>query len=33
MALLHDISDTLGAHTHANIAAAMLQPFVSEARH
>jgi predicted HD phosphohydrolase len=30
MALLHDIGDTLGACNHADIAAAILQPFVSE---
>lgn len=30
MALLHDIGDTLGAYNHAEIAAAILQPFVSE---
>jgi len=29
-ALLHDIGDTLGSYNHPDIAAAMLQPFVSE---
>lgn len=29
-ALLHDIGDTLGSFNHADIAAAMLKPFVSE---
>ena len=29
-ALLHDIGDTLGAYNHADIAAAILRPFVSE---
>ncbi|QKG69974.1 HD domain-containing protein [Erythrobacter mangrovi] len=33
MALLHDIGDTLGAYNHADIAAAILQPFVSEELH
>lgn len=33
MALLHDIGDTLGAYNHADIAAAMLKPFVSEEIH
>lgn len=32
-ALLHDIGDTLGSYNHANIAAAILQPFVSEDNH
>ncbi len=32
-ALLHDIGDTLGAFNHADIAAAILQPFVSERNH
>ena len=32
-ALLHDIGDTLGPYNHADIAAAVLQPFVSEANH
>ena len=32
-ALLHDIGDTLGSFNHADIAAAMLRPFVSEANH
>jgi predicted HD phosphohydrolase len=30
-ALLHDIGDTLGAYNHADIAAAILKPFVSDA--
>jgi predicted HD phosphohydrolase len=30
-ALLHDIGDSLGAYNHPDIAAAILQPFVSEA--
>jgi predicted HD phosphohydrolase len=29
-ALLHDIGDTLGPHNHANVAAAIVQPFVTE---
>lgn len=33
MALLHDIGDTLGAYNHADIAAAILRPFVSEELH
>ena len=33
MALLHDIGDTLGAHNHPDIAAAILKPFVSEELH
>lgn len=32
-ALLHDIGDTLACYNHADLAAAMLQPFVSEANH
>lgn len=32
-ALLHDIGDTLGPRNHADIAAAILQPYVSEANH
>ena len=32
-ALLHDIGDTLGSFNHPDIAAAVLQPFVSEANH
>jgi len=32
-ALLHDIGDTLGTYNHAELAAAVLQPFVSEANH
>ena len=32
-ALLHDIGDTLASHNHAEMAAAILQPFVSEANH
>jgi predicted HD phosphohydrolase len=32
-ALLHDIGDTLGTYNHADIAAAMLKPFVSEKNH
>lgn len=32
-ALLHDIGDTLGAYNHADVSAAILQPFVSEANH
>nr|WP_070959297.1 HD domain-containing protein [Hyphomonas sp. Mor2] len=32
-ALLHDIGDTLGSYNHADIAAAILQPFVSEECH
>ncbi|MEH6402861.1 MAG: HD domain-containing protein [Sneathiella sp.] len=30
MALLHDIGDTLGSYNHADVAAAILQPFLSE---
>ncbi|MDZ7785045.1 MAG: HD domain-containing protein [Halioglobus sp.] len=32
-ALLHDIGDTLGSYNHADVAAAILQPFLSEANH
>lgn len=32
-ALLHDIGDTLGSTNHADVSAAILQPFVSEANH
>jgi predicted HD phosphohydrolase len=32
-ALLHDIGDTLGTYNHADIAAAILKPFVSEENH
>jgi predicted HD phosphohydrolase len=32
-ALLHDIGDTLGSFNHADVAAAIVQPFVSEANH
>jgi predicted HD phosphohydrolase len=32
-ALLHDIGDTLGPHNHADIAATVVQPFVSEENH
>lgn len=32
-ALLHDIGDTLGTYNHADIGAAILKPFVSEANH
>src|SRR5437763_4303966 len=32
-ALLHDIGDTLGSYNHADVAAAVLKPFVSEANH
>lgn len=32
-ALLHDIGDTLGSVNHPDVAAAILQPFVSEANH
>jgi len=32
-ALLHDIGDTLGPHNHADIAATIVQPFVSEENH
>ena len=33
MALLHDIGDTLGSYNHPEIAAAILQPFVTEEEH
>ena len=33
MALLHDIGDTLGPRNHADVAAAILKPFVSEQNH
>ena len=32
-ALLHDIGDTLGSYNHADIAAAIVKPFVSERMH
>lgn len=32
-ALLHDIGDLLGSYNHADLAATILQPFVSEAHH
>ena len=32
-ALLHDIGDTLGPRNHADVAAAILKPFVSEQNH
>jgi predicted HD phosphohydrolase len=32
-ALLHDMGDTLGSYNHADIAASILQPFVSEENH
>jgi predicted HD phosphohydrolase len=32
-ALLHDIGDTLGSFNHADVAAAILKPFVSEENH
>jgi predicted HD phosphohydrolase len=32
-ALLHDIGDTLGPFNHADVAAVIVQPFVSEANH
>jgi predicted HD phosphohydrolase len=32
-ALLHDIGDTLASHNHADLAAAVLKPFVSEQNH
>jgi len=32
-ALLHDVGDTLGSYNHADIAAIILRPFVSEANH
>lgn len=33
MALLHDIGDTLGVYSHADIAAAIIKPFVSKELH
>ncbi len=33
MALLHDIGDTLGTYNHADIAASILQPFLSDELH
>jgi predicted HD phosphohydrolase len=32
-ALLHDVGDTLASHNHAELAATILHPFVSEANH
>ncbi|GIR70370.1 MAG: hypothetical protein CM15mP74_16210 [Halieaceae bacterium] len=32
-ALLHDIGDTLGPANHADVAAVLLEPYVSEANH
>lgn len=32
-ALLHDIGDTLGSYNHADVAAVILEPFVSEENH
>src|SRR5262245_41275136 len=32
-ALLHDVGDTLGSFNHADVAAAILKPFVSEENH
>ena len=32
-ALLHDIGDTLGTFNHADVAAVLLEPFVSDANH
>ena len=32
-ALIHDIGDTLGSYNHADVAAAILKPFVSEENH
>ncbi len=32
-ALIHDIGDTLGPHNHAEVAAVVLKPFVSERNH
>ena len=32
-ALLHDIGDTLGSYNHADVAAAIVKPFVSEQNH
>lgn len=33
MALLHDLSDTIGADNHADVAAVILKPFVSPGLH
>lgn len=33
MALLHDLGDTLGTYNHPDVAAAIVQPFVSEEEH
>ena len=33
MALLHDIGDTLGTYNHPDVAAAIVQPFVTEEEH
>jgi len=33
MALLHDIGDTLGTYNHADIAATIMQPFLSDENH
>ncbi|MCF8708029.1 HD domain-containing protein [Rhizorhapis sp. SPR117] len=33
MSLLHDIGDTLGTYNHPDVAAAILQPFLSEENH
>jgi predicted HD phosphohydrolase len=32
-ALLHDIGDTLGSYNHADVAAAILRPFISDENH
>lgn len=32
-ALLHDIGDTLGSYNHADVAAVLVEPFVSDANH
>jgi predicted HD phosphohydrolase len=32
-ALLHDIGDTLGSYNHADLAAVIVEPFVSEGNH
>lgn len=32
-ALFHDVGDTLGSYNHADVAAVLLEPFVSEANH
>jgi predicted HD phosphohydrolase len=32
-ALMHDVGDTLGSYNHADVAAVLVQPFVSEANH